>query len=98
VGEGCGFVEAEAGFWIGRILNRFTLNLLEEPVHDAQVVVVVRIEARAEAMQEADRAHSCSSWSRGTGLPQGGLEGAEEDVEDGAGGLGPVWSWCPQPA
>lgn len=41
----------------GRILSRVTLHLLEEPVHDAQVVVVVRIEARAEAMQETERAH-----------------------------------------
>ena len=33
VGEGCGFVEAEAGFWIGRILNRVILDSL----HDTQV-------------------------------------------------------------
>jgi hypothetical protein len=91
VGESCGFVETEAGFWMGgRILSRVTLNLLEEPVHDAQVIVVVRIEARAEAMQESDRAPSCGSRSRGTGLPQGGPKGPEQDVEDGAGGVGPV--------
>jgi hypothetical protein len=29
-----------------------TLNLLEEPIHHAQVIVEVRIEAGAEAMQE----------------------------------------------
>jgi hypothetical protein len=91
MGESGGFVETEAGFWMGgRILSRVTLNLLEEPVHDAQVVVVVRIEARAEAVQETDRAHGYGSRSRGTGLPQGGPEGPEEDVEDGAGGSGPV--------
>jgi hypothetical protein len=39
VGEGCGFVEAEAGFWIGRILKCVTLNLLEEPIDHAHVVV-----------------------------------------------------------
>jgi hypothetical protein len=44
-GEGGGFVEAEAGFRIGRILNRVTLYLPEEPVHDAEVIVKVRIEA-----------------------------------------------------
>jgi hypothetical protein len=54
-GEGCGLMEAEAGFWIGgRTQIRITRDLLEEPVHDAKVAVVVRIEARAEAMQEAD--------------------------------------------
>jgi hypothetical protein len=45
VGEGCGFVEAEAGCWIGRILIRVILNLLEKPVHDAQMEVKMRIEA-----------------------------------------------------
>ncbi len=56
-GEGGGFVETEAGFWIGRILNRVTLNLLEEPFHDAHVVVKVGVQRRAEAMREADGAH-----------------------------------------
>jgi hypothetical protein len=46
VGEGGSFVEAEVGFWMGgRILNRVALHLLEEPVHDADVVMEVRIEA-----------------------------------------------------
>jgi hypothetical protein len=44
-GEGGGFVETEEGFWMRRILSRVTLNLLEQPVHDAQVVVVVGIKA-----------------------------------------------------
>jgi hypothetical protein len=44
-GEGCGFVEAEAGFWIGRILDRVTLNLLEETIHDDEMKVKMRIEA-----------------------------------------------------
>ncbi len=35
-GEGGGFVEAEAGFWIGWVLIRVTLDLLEEPIHDAR--------------------------------------------------------------
>jgi hypothetical protein len=35
VGEGGGFVEAEAGFWIGRILIRVILDPLEEPVGNA---------------------------------------------------------------
>ena len=34
-GGGGGFVEGEAGFWIGRILIRPILDPLEEPVHDA---------------------------------------------------------------
>ena len=91
VGEGGGFVETEAGFWMGgRILSRVTFNLLEEPVHDAQVVVVVRIEGGAEAVQEAHGPERGAGRGTGTGLPQGSLEGSEEDVEDGAGGPGPV--------
>jgi hypothetical protein len=35
VGEGCGFVETEAGFWIGRILIRVIRDPLEKPVHEA---------------------------------------------------------------
>jgi hypothetical protein len=38
--EGGGFLEAEAGFWIGWILIRFILDPLEEPVQDAQVEMV----------------------------------------------------------
>jgi hypothetical protein len=41
VGEGGGFVEAEAGFWIGRILIRVILDPMEEPVHDAQMKMEV---------------------------------------------------------
>ena len=55
-GEGGGFVEAEAGFWMGRILNRVTLDLLEEPIHDADVVMEVGIEGGAEAMEEGPEA------------------------------------------
>ncbi len=41
VGESGGFVEVEAGFWIGRILNRVTLDLLEEPIDHAHVIMGV---------------------------------------------------------
>ena len=40
VGEGCGLVEAEVGFWIGQVLIRVFLDPLEEPVHDAQMKMV----------------------------------------------------------
>jgi hypothetical protein len=96
VGEGGGLVEAEAGFWVGRILIGVILDSLEQPVHDAQVEMVVRIQARAEAMQETDRAEGGGSRSGGAGLPQGGLEGPEQDVEDGAGGPGPVMEEGPK--
>jgi hypothetical protein len=56
-GEGRGFVETEVGFWMGGTRIGISLDLLEEPIHDAEVVVKMRIETRAEAMQEADRAH-----------------------------------------
>jgi hypothetical protein len=39
VGEAGGFVEAEAGFRIGWILNRVILDPLEEPIYHAHVVV-----------------------------------------------------------
>ena len=45
VGEGCGLVEAEAGFWIGGTMIRVILNLLEEPVHDDEMKVKMWIEA-----------------------------------------------------
>jgi hypothetical protein len=41
-------------------------------------------------VQEAHSTHGGGSWSRGTGLPQGGLKGPQQDVEDGTGGPGPV--------
>ena len=97
MGEGGGFVETEAGFWMGgQILSRVTFNLLEEPVHDAQVVVVVRIEGGAEAVQEAHGPERGAGRGAGTGLPQGSLEGSEEDVEDGAGGPGSVMEEGPE--
>jgi hypothetical protein len=55
VGKGCGFVKPE-GLGLERwILPRLTLELLEEPVQDAQVVVEVRVQRRAETMEEAHR-------------------------------------------
>ena len=46
VGESRGFVETEVGFWVGGwILSRVTLNLLEEPIHDDEMKVKMRIEA-----------------------------------------------------
>jgi hypothetical protein len=89
-GEGGGFVETEAGFWMHRIQSRVTLGFLEESVHDDEVVVVVGIEAGAEAVEKADGPEGGCSWSRGAGLPEGGLEGPEQNVEDSAGGPGPV--------
>mgnify|MGYP000629810080 CR=1 FL=1 len=42
-GEGCGLVEAEVGFGVGRILIGIILGPVEEPVDHAQVVVETRI-------------------------------------------------------
>jgi hypothetical protein len=39
VGEGRGFVKAEADGGSGRVLIRVLFNLLEEPIHDAHVVM-----------------------------------------------------------
>ena len=45
VGEGRGFVETEGFGLDSRILASITLDPLEEPVHYAQMEMVVRIEA-----------------------------------------------------
>jgi hypothetical protein len=90
VGEGGGFVEAEAGFRMGRILSRVTLNLLEEPVHDAEVVVKVGIEGGAETVEETHGAERGLRWCARAGLSEGSAQGPEQDVKDGAGGPGPV--------
>ena len=80
-----------------RILIRVVLSPLEEPVDDAKVVVEMRIQRRAETMEEAHGPERGIRWSRGTGLPQGGPKGPEQDVEDGAGGPGPVVEKRPKP-
>jgi hypothetical protein len=95
-GEGSSFVEAEAGLRMRRILSRVTLNLLEEPVHDAEMIVKVRVQRRAETMEEADRAQRGRCRCGGTGLPEGGLEGSKQDVQDRCGGPGPVVEVRPQ--
>ena len=46
----------------------------------------MRVEGGGEAVQETHRADGGGGWSRGTGLPQRGLESPEQDVKDGAGG------------
>jgi hypothetical protein len=89
-GEGCGFVEAEAGVRVGRARIRVILRPLEEPVDDAQVGMEMRVQGRAEAMEEAHGTGGGAEWSGGTGLPQGGPEGSEQDMEDGRGGTGSV--------
>ena len=89
-GQGCGFVKTETGGGIGRVLIRVILKPLEEPVHNAKVVVEMGIEAGAEAMEKADSPERGVGRSGGTGLPQGGLKGPEQDMEDGTGGPGPV--------
>jgi hypothetical protein len=95
-GEGGGFVETEADFRIGGALIGAILDPLEEPVYNTQMEMVVRVQRRAEAMQEADGAHGGGLWSRWTGLPQGGVEGPEENMQHGAGGAGPVMEEGPE--
>ena len=82
--ESGGFVEAEVVGRVGGI--RFRIDPLKESIDDGQVEVEMGIETGAEAVQEAHSAHGGGSWSRGTGLPQGGMEGPQQDVEDGTGG------------
>ena len=77
-------------------LIRVMLDPLEELVHNAEVVVEVRIEAGTEAMKEADGPHGGDPWSRWTGLPQRSLKGPEQDMEDGRGGPGSVMEEGPE--
>jgi hypothetical protein len=86
-------------------LIRVILDLLEEPVHDAQVVVVVGIEARAEAMEKAHGTHGIGLVGQGEvalqvfpddAMQRGGL-GAASTVGLGMGaGRWPGW-WCGPP-
>jgi hypothetical protein len=88
--EGGGFVEAEVGFWMGGTRIRVSLDLLEEPVHYAQMEMVVRIEAGAEAVEKTHGPQGCGLRGHGAGFFEGSRQGPEEDVKDGAGGLGSV--------
>ena len=82
--------------WGGGILVLFPLDPLEKPVHDAEMIVKVRVQRRAEPMQEADGAHRGRCRCGGTGLPEGGLEGSKQDVQDRCGGPGPVMEEGPE--
>ena len=67
-GEGGGFVEAELGIGRAGIGVRLILDPLEEPVDNDDVKVEMRVQRRAEAVQEAGFAgKSPESWSRGEG-------------------------------
>ena len=93
-GEGGGFVKAEAVGWGFGV--PVWIDPLEDAVHHAKVEVVVRIEGRAEAMEEADGCKRRGIRCGRTGLPQDGLKGPEEDMEDSAGGPGPAVEEGPQ--
>ena len=60
--------------WTGLVVG---LDLLEEPVGDAQVDVIAGIEAGAEAVRDTDGREGGRTWSGWTGFPQGGLQGPE---------------------
>ncbi len=47
-------------------------------------------------MQKADGSEGGNGWGGGTGLPQGGPKGPEQDMEDGRGGTGPVMEEGPE--
>ena len=76
---------------------RIDSGSLEEPIDDGQVKVVMRVEGGAEAMQETHGPHRGGGRRSGARLLQGCLEGPEQNVEDGCGGLGPVVEERPQP-
>ena len=81
-------VEAEAGcLGFGALVR---IDPLEKPVEHAKVKVEMRVQRRAEPMKEAHRPERRGGRGRGAGLPQDGLESPEEDMEDSAGGPGPV--------
>ena len=90
LGEGGGFVEAEAGFWMGGTRIGISLDLLKETIDHTHVVVKVGVQRRAETMEEADSPEAGGGRCGGTGFSQGCPESPEEDVKDGAGGPGPM--------
>jgi len=98
--EAGGFVEVEATGWRIALVSglgiRIGLDSLEQTIHHAKVLVVVRIERRAETMQEAGGRKRCGRWGSGARLPQGCLEGPEQDVQHGGSGPGPVVEVGPQ--
>ena len=69
---------------------------MEEPIHDAQMKVEVGIEAGAVTMENADGPERGVRWCGGAGLPQGSVEGPEQDVKAGAAGAGPVTEEGPE--
>jgi len=95
-GEGGGFVEAEVEFRMGRVLVRIHLDLLEEPVYHTEMKMEVGVQRRAEAVEETDGTERGVGRCGGRGLPQGRMEGPEQDVEDGAGGPGSVMEEGPE--
>jgi hypothetical protein len=89
-----GFVEVEATGWCIVLVSglgiRIGVDSLEQTVHHAKVEVEMGIEGRAETMQEAGEGSRRGRWSSGARLPQGCLEGPQNNVQHGGGGLGPV--------
>jgi hypothetical protein len=98
--ESGGFVEADAVGWFAVLVSglqtRIGLDPLKESIDDGQVKLVVGIERRAEPVQETHGSHRGRGRRRGARHSQGSLEGPEEDVEDGGGGLGAVVEEGPQ--
>jgi hypothetical protein len=90
VGEGGGFVEAEAGFWMGGTRIRVILDPLEETIDQAHVVVKMGVQRRAEAMEKADGPKGGGGRCGGTGFSQGCPESPKQDVKDSTGGAGSV--------
>jgi hypothetical protein len=60
-------------------------GLDEDTVEDDEVKVEVGIERRPEAVQEGDRAESGVVGCAGTGGSERRADGAQEDLQDGAG-------------
>ncbi|MCJ7627524.1 MAG: hypothetical protein MUO50_03950, partial [Longimicrobiales bacterium] len=89
-------VAAEEGFRTGRVLIRVIPDPLEESVQDDEMVMKVRVQRRAEAMEEAHGSEGGADWSGWTGLPEGGPESPKEDVKNGAGGPGSVMEEGPE--
>jgi hypothetical protein len=62
----------------------------EDAVEDDEVEVEVRVEGRAEAVQEADSSELGVGGRPGTGATEGGPDRTQEDPEDRACGVGIV--------
>lgn len=84
--ETTGEIPGEPVLGVEGLQEAVAAEMSQDPGTD-RVLMKTRIEGGAEAVEGADGSERGVRWCFGTGLPQGGLESPEQDVEDRRGGL-----------